>query len=120
MQLPSTLFSSKFEKKVASKKSSNIFRKWNFLALILRNFLYFLKRKLSYISGNGTFLYFRKRKFQTKLLYFRKRNSFIFLEADIPPPPPPLPKFYISEKQNFLIFKEELPNPHKTKFLIIL
>ena len=119
MQLPSTLFSSKFEKKVASKKSSNIFRKWNFLALILRNFLYFLKRKLSYISGNGTFLYFRKRKFQTKLLYFRKRNSFIFLETDIPPPPP-LPKFYISEKQNFLIFKEELPNPHKTKFLIIL
>lgn len=116
-QLPSTLFSSKFEKKVASKKSSNIFRKWNFLALILRNFLYFLKRKLFYISGNSMFLYFRKRKFQTKLLNFRKRNSFIFLETD---PSPPSPKFYISEKQNFFIFKEELPNPLKTKFLIIL
>ena len=50
-----------------------------------------------YISGNGT------------LLYFWKQIS-----------PPPLPKFYISEKQNFLIFKEELPNLRKTKFLIIL
>ena len=52
-----------------------------------------------YISGNGTLLYFWKQ---------------------ISPPPPPLPKFYISEKQNFLIFKEELPNLRKTKFLIIL
>ena len=57
------------------KKSSDIvlyFRKWNFLVLLLRNFLYFLKGKLVYISGigklennsyisaNGTFLYFRK------------------------------------------------------------
>ena len=50
------------------------FGKWNFVALILRDSLYFLKRKLflyfgkrkpekiPYISGNGTFLYFRKRK----------------------------------------------------------
>ena len=48
------------------------FGKWNFLALILKDFLYFLKRKLCYISengnsekipyilGNGTFFYFRK------------------------------------------------------------
>ena len=42
-------------------KNSLYFKKWNFLALILRN-LYFLKRKLFYISGNETFLYFRKRK----------------------------------------------------------
>ena len=30
----------------ALKKSSYIFGKWNFLALVLRNFLYFLKRNL--------------------------------------------------------------------------
>ena len=28
--------------------------KWNFLALILKKFLYFLKNTFSYISGNGT------------------------------------------------------------------
>ena len=51
-------------------KSSYIFRKWNFLALILRNFLYFLKRKL--------FLYFRKWKF---LIYYETetpKKFFIF------------------------------------------
>ena len=115
MQLPSTLFSSKFEKKVASKKSSNIFRKWNFLALILRNFLYFLKRKLSYISGNGTFLYFRKRKFQTKLLYFRKRNSFIFLETDIPPLL--FPNFIFQKNRTFLYLKKNFQIPTKQNFL---
>ena len=117
MQLPSTLFSSKFEKKVASKKSSNIFRKWNFLALILRNFLYFLKRKLSYISGNGTFLYFRKRKFQTKLLYFRKRNSFIFLETDTPPPAPLFPNFIFQKNRTFLYLKKNFQISEKQNFL---
>ena len=63
-------------KKIPSRKSSYIFLyfgKRNFLALVLTNFLYFLKRKLFYISesknrgkipyilGNGTFLYLRKR-----------------------------------------------------------
>ena len=51
-------------------KSSYIFRKWNFLALMLRDFLYFLKRKL--------FLYFRKWKF---LIYYETetpKKSFIF------------------------------------------
>ena len=115
MQLPSTLFSSKFEKKVASKKSSNIFRKWNFLALILRNFLYFLKRKLSYISGNGTFLYFRKRKFQTKLLYFRKRNSFIFLETDTPAPL--FPNFIFQKNRTFLYLKKNFQISEKQNFL---
>ena len=37
--------SSKNKKKISSKKRSYIFRKWNFLALILRNFLHFLERK---------------------------------------------------------------------------
>ena len=63
--------------KIHSKTSSYIFSyfaKWNFLTLILKNFLYFLKRKLSlyyrkrkprkirHISGKGSLLYFRKRK----------------------------------------------------------
>ena len=79
-------------KKIHLQKISYISGKWNFLALILKNFSYFLKRKLfsyfrkqkpekisyifskescsyisrnrnpeniSYVSGNGTFLYFR-------------------------------------------------------------
>ena len=45
-------------KKNASKKSSYIFRKWNFLALILRKFLIFQETETPY----GTFLYFRKWK----------------------------------------------------------
>ena len=56
------------------KKSTTT--KWNFLALILKKillfsqkkgFLYFEKRtpkKIPYISGNGTFLYFRKKLFK--------------------------------------------------------
>ena len=43
------------------------FWKWNFLALILKKSLYFLKRKL--------FLYFLKRKL---FLYFRKWNPALF------------------------------------------
>ena len=57
-------------------KNSLYFKKWNFLALILRN-LYFLKRKLFYISGNETFLYFRKRKPRKNSLYLRKQNFYI-------------------------------------------
>ena len=50
-------------KKIQPGKISLYFRKWNFLALILKKFLYFLKRQLvlyflkksfSYISGNGS------------------------------------------------------------------
>ena len=95
--MESCTLQSKLEKitKIHPKKTSYIPEKWNFLTLILKNFLYFLKRKLflyfrkwkppkfsyiflkkcfsyisgsgnlkkiPYISGNGTFLYFRKRK----------------------------------------------------------
>ena len=38
---------------LSSSEIKKHFKKWNFLALILRNVLYFLKRKLFYISGNG-------------------------------------------------------------------
>ena len=50
------------------------FRKSNFLALILRNFLYFLKRKL--------FLYFGTQKPRKNSLYFRKRNFIKFEEVN--------------------------------------
>ena len=43
------------------------------MAQILRNFLYFLKRKL--------FLYFKKWKPRTFFLYFRKWNFLIFRET---------------------------------------
>ena len=47
MQLPGELFNPRLKenKKIPSKKSSYIllhFEKWNFLALIFKNFLYFL------------------------------------------------------------------------------
>ena len=60
------------------KESSHIFGKWNFLALILRNFLYSRKRK-----HRKNFLYFFKRKLS---LYFTKRNFLIFRERYIQRP----------------------------------
>ena len=71
-------------KKSTPKKNSLYFGKWNFLTLILRNFLYFLNRKLS--------LYFGKRKPRKNSLYFRKRSFLIFLEEL---PKPQKPKFLI-------------------------
>ena len=71
--------SSKHLIKIRSKKSSYIFlyfRKWNLMGLILKNFLYFLKRKL--------FLYFGKRRLQKKILLFRKWNFLIFQKMEIP------------------------------------
>ena len=50
--------------------------------------------KIPHISGNGSFLYFGKRKPRKKLFTFRKRN--------------------------ILIFQEELPKPQKPKLLIFL
>ena len=54
-------------KKNQPEKKFLYFQKWNFLALILKKFLYSLKRKL--------FQYFLKRKL---FLYFRKWNPAIF------------------------------------------
>ena len=54
-------------KKKTAQKNFLYFRKWNFLALILKKILYFLKRKL--------FIYFLKRKL---FMYFWKWNLAIF------------------------------------------
>ena len=72
-------------------------RKWDFLALIFKNFLYFLKRKLLiyqemelfYISGNGNpekvSDIFSKESF---LLYFRNGHPKIFFtfQEELPKP----------------------------------
>ena len=62
MQLPGALLcpSSKKKLKIQPEKNSLYFKKWNFLALILKNFTFF------YISGNGNSdknsSYFREQK----------------------------------------------------------
>ena len=42
-------------KKIHSEKNSLYFRKWNFLTLIFKKFLYFLKRKLFNIFSKESF-----------------------------------------------------------------
>ena len=41
---------------------------------VKKNSYIFSKESFSYISGNGTFLYFRKQKPRKKFLYFGKRK----------------------------------------------
>ena len=61
--------------KIDLQKISYISGKWNFLALILKNFSYFLKRTL--------FLYFRKTETPKKSLIFsQKRAVLIFPETE--------------------------------------
>ena len=48
--------------------------------------------KVLYISENGTFFYFRKRKPRINSLFIRKQNFFIFQEEV---PKPQKPKFFI-------------------------
>ena len=62
-------------KKIHRQKISYISGKWNFLALILKNFSYFLKRTL--------FLYFRKTETPKKSLIFsQKKAVLIFPETE--------------------------------------
>ena len=121
MELPSLLLRPSLKKnfKNPPRKYFLYFREWHFLAPRSKKFLIFQEMelfssniekflifsqkeallifgemKLSYISGNGTFLYFGKRKPRKNSLYSRKRK--------------------------FLIFQEELPKPQKPKFLTFL
>ena len=100
------------------------FRKWNFLALRLRDFLYFLKKSFSYIAGNRTFcertfttgkkkkspprksfLHFGIQNFPVSslksFLYFGKCNSLIFSR----------------KKKIFLLFRKMEP-PRKTSYIL--
>ena len=63
-------------KETHPEKNSLYFEKWNLLTLILRNSLYFLKRKL--------FLYFRKWKPHKNFLYYRKENFLMFWKTETP------------------------------------
>ena len=76
----------KNQNKIHPEKNSLYFRKWNFLALILKKFLHFLKIKL--------LLYFLKKKF---FLYFRKRNPALFSPSSRKKNPP---------RENFLYFRK--------------
>ena len=72
------------------KKTPYIFEKWNSLVLILGNFS---EESFSYISGNGTFLYFRKWKPRKKsFIFYQKKAFLIFQEMETP--------------QKFFIFQE--------------
>ena len=93
------------------------------MAPIIRNFLYFLKRKF--------FLYFRKWKPPKNSLYFRKRNFFIFQEVTFQAPKNKKAHsektsyilgnvtFWLRASKNFLNFRRELAKPQKqTKNLL--
>ena len=80
------LFSPTSKNRKFLQKISHAQGKWNFLILILKNFLYFLKRKL--------FSYFRKRKTPKKFL--------IFQETELS---------HISGKETFLYFGKVCSEP---------
>ena len=81
-------------KKIHPEKNSLYFGKWNFIALALKNFLYFLKRKL-----------FRKKKPRKNSMYLKKQNFLIFQEME--------------SLKSFLYFRKELAKHQKqTKILL--
>ena len=68
--------------------------KWNFLTLILKDFLYFLKKNL--------FLYFKKWKTPKEIPYTFSKESFSYISES----GNPKKDFLYFRKQNFLIFQE--------------
>ena len=79
------------------EKNSLYFQKSNFLALMLKKLLYFLKRKF--------FLYFLKRKF---FLYFLKRKLFLyFLKLNPSVFNPSMKNKRNSLQKNFLYFRKQ-------------
>ena len=65
--------------------------KWNFVTVILKRFLYSLKRKLCLYFLNRTFfLYFRK--WNPALFSQRLKKFFFFILQETNPPPPSQPK----------------------------
>ena len=82
-----------WKKKSNPVKVSYISGKWNFLTLVLKNVLHFLKRKL--------FLYFRKQNLK-KLLIFSKEKAFLIFQKT-----ETRKKSSLSfRKRNYLIFQE--------------
>ena len=100
------------------EKISHILGKWNFLAVILKNFLNFLKRKL--------FLYFRKHKPRESFLYFwnRKPQNFFYIFSReslsyISGNGHPEKILYISSNGTLLYFRWWFVKPENVKFLIL-
>ena len=91
-------------KKIHMEKISCIPRKWNFLAVISKKLLYFLKRKL--------FFYFRKWKpWENSLYFLKKKVVLIFRKTET------LKNYLYFRKPNFLIFQEKPQKPKFIKFL---
>ena len=53
-------------------------RQWNFLTLILKKFLYFFKRKLFLYFRNRNFFIFRKMETSKKILYISGNGTFLY------------------------------------------
>ena len=87
-----------------------MFGKWNFLVLVLRKFLYFLKRNL--------FLYFRKRKPRKNFLYFLKRKLFLHSGNGNPEI-----FFYVSGNRSpekiYYILGSKIPSSKNEKILLL-
>ena len=110
---PSPLFSpSSKNKKNPSPKNSLYFRKWNFLALILKNTSIFSKESFSYISEHGT-LHFSAQARKIKKIHPEK--AFLILQEM-----ETRKNYLYFRKRNFYVFQEELPKPQKPKFIILL
>ena len=124
-------------KKIHNPKNSSYFGKWNFITLILKNLLYFVKRKLflhflnrkffSYFlkwkpalftpsSKNKrnppreNFLYFRKQKSQKEFLYFLKRKFFLLFGKR-----KSQKNYLYFRKQNFLLYETVVCKAWKPK-----
>ena len=91
--------------------------KWNFLELMLslKISYIFSKESFSYISGNGTFLYFMKRKPPRNFLYFLKRKLFLyFAKWKSPKNSLYFRKWnFLAPKSKNLCFRRELVKPQK-------
>ena len=68
-------------KKIHPEKNSLYFQKWNFLALLLKKFLHFLKRKLFLYSQKWNPALFSPSSKNKKI--YPKKTSYIFLKRKL-------------------------------------
>ena len=94
---------SKYEKKNHPQKNSLYFKKWNFLTLRFKVSYIFSIESFSYISGNGTLHFLssglkNKKIYPEKILYISGNGNFLyFLKRKF---------FFYSRNGTFLIFQE--------------
>ena len=107
MELLSALLSpsSKKKQKNLSRKNFSYFREWNFLAPRFKDSLYFKKLNFQAIILRNV-LYFLKRKL---FLYFGKWNSLRFQEMDTP-------KKFLRFQETELFYIWENENPEKIPY----